>query len=258
MVAVRSPYMDLCVRRRARPHKPVVRLERARRFDLPIDSFPETIVGLRASHRSREESVEQNPYAAPKADLDVRSARATALEEQAWFAVGTRKLLVMSVLTLGLYTIVWFERQYRFQKRVHRESTMPLARGLFSIFFAGDLFRRIERAARGVGVARGWRAGDMSALFIVSVLMNRILDRVSSKVTIGPASAVLSLVDTALLVVVAYPLVRAQGTLNEVLARTHPGGERNETFTVWNWLVMFIGGALLVMGLIGSLFFGQQ
>lgn len=95
--------------------------------------------------------MQQNPYAAPTADLDARPA---SRDQQAWFAVGTRKLLVMSVLTFGLYTIHWFERQYRFQKNVRAES--------------------------------------------------------------------------------------------------NPNRERNESFTVWNWLLMVLGGGLLVLGVIGS------
>jgi hypothetical protein len=195
--------------------------------------------------------LDQNPFAAPTTDLDVRPAGAT-LGQQAWFAVGTRKLLVMSVLTFGLYTIHWFERQYRFQKGVRGEATMPLARGIFSIFFANELFRRVESAAHGAGVERSWTGSGMGGLFIVSAVAGRILDRISGKLTTGTVSSVLAVVSTLLLFGLAYPLVQVQGTVNEVLDRTNASRERNETFTGWNWLLMILGGGLLVMGVIGS------
>jgi hypothetical protein len=199
----------------------------------------------------------QNPYAAPTADLDTRPALASALDTQAWFAVGTRKLFVMSLLTFGLYTIHWFERQYRFQKRVRGESTLPLARGIFSIWYANDLFRRVEGAAERGGVGHGWTAGGMAGIFIASAVTNRILDRVSNKLTTGAFSSALALASIALLFGLAYPLVRVQGTVNEVLDQTTPDRERNETFTAWNWLLMLVGGALIVMAVIGSLLPGE-
>jgi hypothetical protein len=191
--------------------------------------------------------LDQNPYAAPTADVYVRPAR----DERAWFAVGTRKLLVMSLLSFDLYIVYWFERQYRFQKRAQGESTMPLARGLFFIIFAHDVFRRVEVAAHKAGVGHGWRAGGLTGVFIVSALLSRIFDSVSSKLT-GRVSVVLGLVSIVLALGVAYPLVQVQGTLNEVLDRTNPGTERNESFTIWNWLLMILGVGLLAMGLIGS------
>jgi hypothetical protein len=193
--------------------------------------------------------LEPNPYAAPTADLDVRPV---SLAQQAWFAVGTRKLLVMSVLTFGLYTIHWFERQYRFQKNVRGESTMPLARGIFSIFYANDLFRRVEGAAAGAGVGHGWKSSAMAGVFIASAVMSRMFDRISSKLTSGTVSSVLALASTLLLFGLAYPLVRVQGTVNTVLGQTNPNSERNDTFTVWNWLLIVLGGGLLVLGVVGS------
>ena len=194
--------------------------------------------------------MEQNPFAAPKAEIDVRLAG--AVSDGPWFAVGTRKLLVMSVLTFGLYTIHWFERHYRFQKAARREDTMPLARGLFSIFFAKDLFWRVEVAAQEAQVRHGWAANSMAAMFVVCVLANRIVDRVSGKIDVGTTSAILTLASTALLCGLAYPLVRVQGTLNEVMDRNNPSRDRNETFTPWNWLLMLVGGGLLFMAVVGS------
>jgi DNA-binding NtrC family response regulator len=172
--------------------------------------------------------LEHNPYAAPAANVGVRSGSAAALGEQAWFAVGTRKLLVMSLLSFGLYTIHWFERQYRFQKKLRGESTMPLARGIFSVFYANDLFRRIEAAAENAGAERDWTAGSMAGLFIASAVLNRIFARVSSKLTTGTVSSLLALASIVMICGFAYPLVRVQRTVNELLIRANPHYERNE------------------------------
>src|SRR5688572_7686067 len=68
------------------------------------------------------------------------------------FAVGTTKLWVMILASLGWYAIYWFERQYRFQKRANDEDTMPLGRAIFSIFCASssrrcaDYFEKMFRS----------------------------------------------------------------------------------------------------------------
>jgi MFS family permease len=198
--------------------------------------------------------LERNPYAAPTADVGVPTA---TISQPAWFAVGTRKLFVMSVLTFGLYTIHWFERQYRFQKSARGESLMPLARGIFSIFYAKDLFQRVEGAAARANIGQDWTASGMAGLFIVSAVLGRIMDRVSGKLTTGALSAVLALGSSVLLLGLAYPLVRVQGTVNQVLDKANPNGERNESFTLWNWLLMLVGGGLLVLGVIGSFMPGE-
>ena len=190
--------------------------------------------------------MERNPYAAPTTD----DAQTAALEGQPWFAVGGRKLLVMSFFTFGLYMVHWFERQYHFQKKVRKERTIPLARGIFSVFFANDLFRRVEVAANQVDVEHGWNASAMTSVFIVSAVLNRILDRASAKLT-GPTSNVLAMTSLLFIAGFVYPLFRVQGTVNEVLARTNPGFERNESFTVWNWILIGLGGLFLVLVAIG-------
>lgn len=201
--------------------------------------------------------MEKNPYAAPAPEVDASIPRVTTQDGQAWFAVGTRKLFVMSVLTFGLYAIHWFERQYRFQKRAKGGSLRPLARGIFSVFYANDLFRRIEGAAARADVGHSWTGSGMAGVYIASAVMSRFLDRVSDKLTTGTVSSVLALASIGLVFGLAYPLVQVQGTLNEVLARTNPGHDRNENFTVWNWLLMVLGGGLLGMGLFGVVAQGQ-
>lgn len=194
--------------------------------------------------------MDQNPYAAPSLNADLASTKAgvpaTALP---WFAVGTRKLLVMSILTLGLYVIHWFERQYRFQKRTWGESSWPLARGLLAVFYAHELFRRVERAAKAVEIRPSWTSSAMGALFVASAITGRVLDRISG----ASAARAVGILSFVTLVGLAYPVYRVQRTVNELLAREFADFERNERFTVWNWLAAAVGALALVLAIVGML-----
>src|SRR5262245_22041834 len=58
----------------------------------------------------------------------------------AWFAVGTAKLVVMSVATLGLYQIYWFYQQWK-RVRDGGEDVWPLPRAIFGVLFSYPLFK---------------------------------------------------------------------------------------------------------------------
>lgn len=187
--------------------------------------------------------MDENPYAAPglEASLPAREAHVHT-GSMPWFAVGTRKLFVMTLLTFGLYLIHWFERQYRFQKRTWGDASWPLARGIFSVLFANELFRRVERAAKAIGIQPSWRARTMATLFVVSAILGRVFDQISATST-GIGIAIVNLLT---LFGLAYPLYRVQATVNALLEREFGNFERNERFTVWNWIMMACGAVAFV------------
>jgi hypothetical protein len=169
-----------------------------------------------------------------------------------WFAVGIQKLWVMTLVTFGLYTVYWFERHFRFQRRATGEKTMPLARGIFAIFFAGDLFRRVRAAAHGAGIDVPWAADKLASTFVVLVIASRLFDRATGQITDPFAAMVTTLMVIGLGAAVAYPLAQVQATVNELLARTEPGHPQNAGFTLWNWLVIGLFALAMIAVLAGS------
>lgn len=186
---------------------------------------------------------EENPFAAPAvATVPMNGA-------MPWFAVSPNKLIVMTMVTFGLYTAYWFERQFRFQKRTNQEKIMPLARAIFSIFFATDLFQRVSAAAVDRALEVRWKVNSLAGLFVGSIIGGRILDRATQDVTEPLLATVLLVVSVVLVFGVALPLARAQETINQVLDRDLPGHERNDTFTVWNWIAIVLGGATIAFAI---------
>lgn len=188
-----------------------------------------------------------NPFAPPEADVAPSATDA----QFPWFLVGTKKLVVMIFVTFGLYVVYWFERQYRFQKRVHGESTWPLARGLFSLFFAHDLFRRIAVENANEDLHHDWDASNLGRIYVVSIIASRVLDRVTRNTVDLAFSVIVTLLTIGLLGGLAWPLFKVQGTINEIAAHTHPTIDRNENFTVWNGLVIVLGSILMFFAIVG-------
>jgi hypothetical protein len=189
--------------------------------------------------------LDPNPYAAPSLDVDSQIAHGTT-EATPWFAVGTRKLTVMSLVTMGLYGVYWFERQYRYQKRLRGEDSWPVARAIFSVFFANDLFKRVESAARGTGLNPPWTGKEMATIFVVAAIVGRVFDKVGEKIE-GPAGGALGALSLLAVLGLVYPIVKVQGTINELLTRDGRPFDSNEGFTAWNWIVLALGGIVIVL-----------
>lgn len=145
----------------------------------------------------------------------------------------------MSVITLGLYNIVWFYKNFQQIKATSGESMWPVARAIFQLFFTINLFKRIHEAAEAKDIAVGWSYKSLGAAFIVLTILFNQSDRIS------PIVGALCLVIVPML---AYITVQVQATANEV--QNDSEGSANSRFTVFNllWCVLgFLVWSLLLL-----------
>jgi hypothetical protein len=194
----------------------------------------------------------ENPFAAPEVDLTTSPYDARTLP---WFAVGANKLIVMSVATFGFYSLYWFERQFRFQKRTRGLDSLPLARAVFSIFFVNSLLKDVTIAAFDEDLEVSWTPSALAGLYIASSLFSTALNRVDTGMAEEAIGGALTMVASLSLVgVSAYPLSRAQATINRILERTHPDHDPNARYTPINiaWIVIF---SLMVLSTTLLIFF---
>ena len=73
------------------------------------------------------------------------------LEEQSLEIVSSWKVVVLSVLTVGLYEAYWMYKSWKFFKEKDGIEVTPVARAILSIFFLPNLFKRIEDFAEQEG-----------------------------------------------------------------------------------------------------------
>lgn len=72
--------------------------------------------------------------------------------EPLFFSVSTRKLIVMSLVTFGLYESYWFYKQWKMIRNRTGEGISPFWRAVFPLFWCRSLFETIEASAVGHGV----------------------------------------------------------------------------------------------------------
>lgn len=72
-------------------------------------------------------------------------------EHTEYYSISTKKLVLMSVLTFGLYEVYWFYRNWKAVKIQEGRKISPFWRAIFSPIFCYSLFKRIGLAANQKG-----------------------------------------------------------------------------------------------------------
>ena len=188
--------------------------------------------------------MEHNPYAAPAAELATDASAAST--QPMFYVVSTRKAALLSVLTLNLYFVYWFYRNWSSYKAVTGEKVMPVLRAIFSIFFTHSLLRKVDEVISERGLQHVWNHSNLATSYVGLAIFGNMVDRMSFKEVGSPYTDVLSLLVVFALTALIVPMQRAVN-----LAAGDEDGSSNQQFTVANWIWMGLGGALWLLSLYG-------
>jgi hypothetical protein len=154
--------------------------------------------------------------------------------ETPFFLVGGGKLVVMSVVTLGLYELYWFYQHWRRVRDVGGEEIWPFIRMFFTVVFCYPLFRRIADAAIARNQPYVPSAFGCTVVFVVFTILWRLPDPW-----------------WLISMFAVFPLVPIQRAASAVALAEVPGADPNTTLTPLNWFGVVLGGLLLILAVIG-------
>jgi hypothetical protein len=179
--------------------------------------------------------MDQNPYAPPRAVVADSYAEPSDAEPPL-FAVSMVKLIVMSVVTLGLYEMYWAYKHWVAIRRRERSEIMPAPRAFFGVIFAWPLFTRIEKIGVAEGVPDAPPGGFLAIAWIIITLCWRLPDPVW-------------------LISMGAPvfLLPMQAYANRINAKLAPAHDRNARFGWANIVWIVIGGLLLALAIVGAM-----
>lgn len=185
-------------------------------------------------------------YAAPAADLGVEVVENV---ESSFFPTSITKLVVLSVVTMGLYSIYWFYKQWKYQARNMDKKIYPFARAIFNIFFTHSLFKRIQLASAERGIESNVSYTWMATLYVVLGVISWLLDVIDSTGSIEYTNLIFAAA-LAIVAVSMYPIIFVQKKINQI--NNDPDGAMNSRFSVYNYLIIVLGilfWALVMVGL---------
>lgn len=157
--------------------------------------------------------------------------------ETPFFAVSIVKLVVMTILTFGLYETYWEYKQWKRIQKQGAPSISPFWRTFFGLFFIHELFKLIRMRTEEEALPKTLPLGVLTGIYVGAVLISRF-DRTDG--WLGFAGLFLTI-----------PVAMAQHEINQLHAKLAPDADRNGRFTAWNIIIGEIGliaWALIVIG----------
>ncbi|KZN47030.1 hypothetical protein [Pseudoalteromonas luteoviolacea] len=164
-----------------------------------------------------------------------------------FYIVSARKLWTLNLMTFGFYSVYWFYEHWSEYKKSSGEDIWPIARGIFSIFFAHSLFSLFETKHEINCKKKPSRIIHFATVFVLISILGNILGRLADKGIGLPLSAYAMYVT---LFVASFCLYKAQTLVN--LASSDPSGSANDRFTLLNFVWIFIGLVFWFLVLIGT------
>lgn len=73
-----------------------------------------------------------------------------------FYVVSIRKLIYMSLLTMGLYLVYWFYQNWTIYRDATGDRVTPLLRSIIPVLFIFPLLRRIDRSLQHSGNQYAW------------------------------------------------------------------------------------------------------
>jgi uncharacterized membrane protein YkvI len=182
-------------------------------------------------------SDEPDLYAPPTSDVGGVDGAGGDGIYRAFFTVSVKKFWVMSIVTLGIYQIYWFYRNWKAQMQLTGVKMRPFWRAVFYVFFTHDLFRRINTAVESdASLEEEWNPQGMATAVVVVAILSNVLERLTGRMETHAAMEVASLL---LLPVHIALIARVQGIVNRL--NYDPDGEANDRFSGLNIVAIILG-----------------
>ena len=93
-----------------------------------------------------------------------------------YFTVPNRKLILLCVLTLGIYEVYWFYKNWKAVQLQEQKRILPFWRAVFSLLFCYSLFKRIVLAAKQKGYQPKMQHGALAVLYIAFSALYKLPD----------------------------------------------------------------------------------
>jgi hypothetical protein len=168
------------------------------------------------------------------------------------FPVSEDKLMTLYILSFGLYGVFWFYKNWKYQEHLMDKKIHPVWRGIFSIFFAHSLFKRIDQQASHLEQRHKFKPFPLATFYVATVVGSQVLDRFAmNNDRLDGMSNSLVVTSIALFLLSTYPLLRVQSTTNRI--NNDMLGYLNYKYSVANYVLMAIGSALWLLSALALL-----
>ncbi len=174
------------------------------------------------SKRVKATFVEKKPNKQMQPTLT--AVRQESPKSQIFFQVSKTKLVVLSVVTFGIYEVYWFYKNWKFLKETQDLKILPFLRALFSYIFFYSLFKRIQEYAKENNVRTEYSPGWLTAGYILLSMTYK-----------SPEPF------WCLTILTVLTLLPARSVIDDLNAKLNPTEKINSRFSGWNVVTIIFG-----------------
>lgn len=185
------------------------------------------------------ELVDNNVYAPTQVAL---TSAAETQPLPPFYVVSTTKLVLLSLATLGMYSLYWFWRHWKRYGIDSGRRLYPVWRSLFAIFFAHSLNRAIDQRLQDQHSRHRWSPGAWATLYVVTVILMHVVSRLPEPLLSAQLAFALTLLPWAAQIVA---MVQAQRAAN--IACGDPSARQNRRLSLANGCWLLVGGLLWLL-----------
>ncbi len=170
----------------------------------------------------------------------VQNDASSTSKQPEFYLISANKFWILNILTLGCFSIVWFYMQWHRQNKAGREKVQPFWRSVFAIFFYHSLTNRIKTQTEIAEVSEKWNGGLVATLVVVSMLTERILDRIETHMEeLGQYPRLISVLGWGVFAALFFLIWNIQSKIN--IGYGDPAGASNSKITTINilWIIGF-------------------
>jgi|SRR3989338_5664899 len=97
-----------------------------------------------------------------------------------YFAISPKRLALFSILTLGIYEIYWFYKNWQAVKSAEGQKISPFWRAIFAVFFCHGLFKKVLESAKSHAYQASYSPGWLATAYILLLVVGNGLSKVES------------------------------------------------------------------------------
>lgn len=97
-----------------------------------------------------------------------------------YFSISPKRLALFSILTLGIYEIYWFFKNWEAVKKAENLKISPLGRAIFAVFYCNSLFKKVLESAKSHNYQNSYSPGWLATAYILLLVVGNGLSRVES------------------------------------------------------------------------------
>ena len=163
-----------------------------------------------------------------------------------YFAISPKRLALFSVLTLSIYEIYWFYKNWQAVKNTEGQKISPFWRAIFPVFFCYSLFKKVLESAKSHAYQGSYSPGWLATAYILLLVIGNGLSRVESY-DVG-----FNLIWLIIAIATCIPLLSVQKAINFNNERIKGSPVLKHGFSGGEVTLIVVGVILFLLVLLGT------